>query len=114
MNNYKNVLKNLNKETKVELETQKIELALIDDLDKEFKKINSAKDELTKEGNRIGKLIFGFRDVLNNYKTTTFINLLSDYEKAAKDLGINVDTKYQKAFDDYLAEKRKQQNRFNL
>lgn len=31
MNNYKNVLKNLNKETKVELETQKVELGIAQD-----------------------------------------------------------------------------------
>jgi len=111
MSNYKRVLKHLNKE---ELASQKVELALIDDLDKQFKKINSSKDELTKEGNRIGKLIFGFRDVLNNYKTIIFINLLSDYEKAAKDLGIKIDTKYQKAFDDYLSEKNKQRKRFGI
>jgi septal ring factor EnvC (AmiA/AmiB activator) len=36
MNNYKNVLKHL-KETKVELETQKVELGAIDDLDAEWK-----------------------------------------------------------------------------
>jgi chromosome segregation ATPase len=35
MNNYKNVLKNLNKEDKVELETQKVELGSIEDAIKE-------------------------------------------------------------------------------
>ena len=97
---------------KEELSAQKVELALIDDLEREFKKISNSKEEITKEANKIGKLIFSFRDVLNNYNTKTYIKLLGDYQKAAKDLGINIDNKYQKAFDDYLDEKRKQRNRF--
>ena len=52
MNNYKNVLKNLNKETKVELETQKVELALIDDFKQSINQFNRSRlngqDDLAK------------------------------------------------------------------
>jgi radical SAM superfamily enzyme YgiQ (UPF0313 family) len=95
-------------------ELSKVELALVDDLEREFKKISNSKEEITKEANKIGKLIFSFRDVLNNYNTKTYIKLLGDYQKAAKDLGVNIDNKYQKAFDDYLDEKRKQRNRLGI
>ena len=49
MNNYKNVLKNLNKETKVELETQKVELAIGDELRGLASKLGSAFDKINKE-----------------------------------------------------------------
>ena len=88
--------------------TEKVELGIIDDLKKEFSKINKAKEEITKEANRIDKAIFEFRDVLNNYKTIKYISLLDKYSKASKELGVSVDTKYQKAFDEYLQEKNKQ------
>ena len=91
---------------------EKVELALVDDLEKQYKKINNAKDEITKEANRIGKEIFGFRDILNNFKTTSYITLLGKYENAAKDLGVKIDNKYQKAFDEYINEKNKQSKRF--
>lgn len=111
MNKAMSKIAQINKE---ELSAQKVELALIDDLEREFKKISNSKEEITKEANKIGKLIFSFRDVLNNYNTKTYIKLLGDYQKAAKDLGINIDNKYQKAFDDYLDEKRKQRNRIGI
>ena len=89
----------------------KVELGIIDDLKKEFNKINKAKSEIEKEANIIDKAVFGFRDVLNNYETTKYISLLGKYQKAAKELGVSVDTKYQKAFDEYLQEKNKQADR---
>ena len=110
----KKVMAKVAKINKEELSAQKVELALIDDLEREFKKISNSKEEITKEANKIGKLIFSFRDVLNNYNTKTYIKLLGDYQKAAKDLGINIDNKYQKVFDDYLDEKRKQRNRLGI
>jgi hypothetical protein len=93
------------------LAKEKVELGLIDDLKKEFAKINKAKNEIEREANIIDKAIFGFRDVLNNYQTTKYISLLGKYQKAAKELGVSVDTKYQKAFDEYLQEKNKQADR---
>ena len=97
---------------KQQLSTEKVELALIDDLEKEYKKIQQAKDEITKEGKRIDKLIFQFRDVLNNFKTVSYIKLLSNYKNAAKELGVEIDNKFQKALDDYQDEKGKQADRY--
>jgi|VirMetMinimDraft_7_1064189.scaffolds.fasta_scaffold00891_8 hypothetical protein len=91
---------------------EKVELALVDDLEKQYKKINNAKDEITKEANRIGKEIFSFRDTLNNFKTTSYITLLGKYENAAKDLGVKIDNKYSKALNEYQDEKSKQSKRF--
>jgi len=94
------------------LAKERVELGIIDDLKKEFSKINKAKEEIQKEANIIDKAMFGFRDILNNYQTTKYISLLDKYRKAAKELGVSVDTKYQKAFDEYLQEKNKQSDRF--
>lgn len=91
---------------------EKVELALVDDLEKQYKKINNAKDEITKEANRIGKEIFGFRDTLNNFKTTSYITLLNKYENASKDLGVKIDNKYSKALNEYQDEKSKQSKRY--
>ena len=91
---------------------EKVELALVDDLEKQYKKINNAKDEITKEANRIGKEIFSFRDTLNNFKTTSYITLLGKYENASKDLGVKIDNKYSKALNEYQDEKNKQSKRF--
>ena len=90
--------------------TEKVELGIIDDLKKEFSKINKAKEEIRKEANRIDKELFEFRDVLYAYKATKYILLLGKYTKASKELGVSVDTKYQKAFDEYIDEKKKQEN----
>lgn len=98
------------KEILQKFSTQKVDLGVIDDLKKEFNKINKAKSEIEREANIIDKSIFEFRDVLNNYETTKYIKLLSNYQKLAKELGVSVDTKYQKAFDEYLQEKNKQSN----
>jgi hypothetical protein len=43
---------------------------------------------------------------LNNFNTTSYITLLGKYENAAKDLGIKIDNKYQKALDEYQRAKR--------
>ena len=94
--------------SKMLFSTEKVELSLINNLEKEYKKIQQAKDEINKEGKRIDKLIFQLRDVLNNYKTANYINLYFSYEKAAKELGVEIDPKFKKALDDYQAERRKQ------
>lgn len=108
----KKIYNKLSQEDKTELKSEKVELALIDDLEKQYKKINIAKDEITKEASRIGKEIFNFRDTLNNFKTTQYIISIGDYEKAAKALGIKIDNKYQKSLNEYQDEKRKQAKRF--
>jgi len=97
---------------KTELASEKVELGLIDDLNKETSKIEKAKKEITNEANKISKLIFDFRDVVNNYKTAKYINLLDKYTKAAKDLGLKIDNKYQQALDQYQEEKGKQSNKY--
>ena len=97
MNNYKNVLKNLKKETKVELEAQKVELALIDDvkaLTKELENILSAMD---KEGDELGRLL---GDAIKKQRVLEGLNdkqidisrkaikVIQDVEKASKELGV--------------------------
>ena len=90
MNNYKNVLKNLNKETKVELETQKVELAIGDELrslasktDTAFKKVDKELDEAFEPIRRIEKIsesivnkIDGFKDFKN-----TLMDMEAQYQK---------------------------------
>ena len=135
------ILRALNKlvrENKTELKAQKIELALADDLnnivsdakriiglqedgfkwgekaEKQFTKINQAKDEINKEANRIDKEIFNFRDTLNNFNTTNYIKLLSEYRNAAEELGVKIDSQYQEALDNYQKEKREQAKNFSI
>jgi len=107
MNNYKNVLKNLNKETKVELETQKVELAIGDELrslasktDTAFKKVDKELDEAFEPIRRIEKIsesivnkIDGFKDFKN-----TLMDMEAQYQKdvqkiksAEQELGIKID-----------------------
>jgi len=108
------IIKEITEKVMVKLEAHKVELGLIDDLNKEVSKINKAKNEITNEANKISKLIFSFRDVLNNYNTVKYIDLLGKYTKAAKDLGIQIDNKYQQELDQYQDEKRKQADRFKF
>ena len=82
-------------------EEVKVELALVNDIEKEFKKMQSATELIEREGKRIGKEIFDFRDTYNSYKATTFITLLQKYKSAAQDLGVDIDSKYDKAIEDY-------------
>ena len=84
---------------KTELAKHEVELALIQDLEKEFVKITQATKSIKDEGTRIGKEMFAFRDVYG-VDASKFINLKEDYKKAAANLGVDVDSKFQKAFDD--------------
>lgn len=114
MNLREQIEKEITDKVMTKLASEKVELGLIDDLNKEVSKINKAKKEITNEANKIGKLIFSFRDVLNNYNTIKYIDLIGKYTKAAKDLGLKIDNKYQQELDEYQAEKRKQADRFNF
>ena len=96
------------------LSVQKVDLNLIGDLKKQFTKINQAKDEINKEANRIDKEIFNFRDTLNNFNTTNYIKLLSEYRNAAEELGVKIDSQYQEALDNYQKEKREQAKNFSI
>ena len=80
---------------------KKTNLSLVDDIEQQYRKINNAKDEITKEASRISKEIFNYRDTLNNFNTTSYITLLAKYKNAAEDLGIKIDNKYEKALDQY-------------
>lgn len=84
---------------KTELAKHEVELGLIQDLEKEFVKITQATKSIKDEGTRIGKEMFAFRDVYG-VDASKFINLKEDYKKAAANLGVDVDSKFQKAFDD--------------
>ena len=92
MNNYKNVLKNLNKETKVELETQKVELSLVDDLKKYEKELERGIDELmqfatdAREAIAKGKREMDRLDAV--YRVAQRIS--NDVEQSAKDLGVDI------------------------
>jgi predicted nucleic acid-binding Zn-ribbon protein len=86
-------------EDKTELSSHKVELGLIQDLEKEFTKIIQSTKSIKDEGTRLGKEIFAFRDVYG-VDASRFINLKEDYKKAAKDLGVDVDVKFDKAFED--------------
>jgi hypothetical protein len=96
MNELKNVT---NKLFKTELATERVELGLIQDLEKEYSKIVNSTKEIVSEGTRIGKEIFNFRDTYA-VDAGKFIDLQSKYINMAKDLGVDVDPKFKKALDD--------------
>jgi len=96
----KNVLNKLSKiESKVELAEVKVDLALIQDLEKEYTKIFQATQQIKSEATRLSKELFAFRDVYN-VDASKLINLISEYKKAAASLGVDVDGKFDKAFND--------------
>ena len=84
---------------KTELKSEKVELALIDDLEKEYTKIVNSTKQIVSEGTRIGKEIFNFRDVYA-VDGGKFIDLKFKYMTMAKDLGVNIDPKFDKALND--------------
>lgn len=84
---------------KTELSEVKVDLALIQDLEKEYAKIVQSTKTIKDEGTRLGKEIFAFRDVYN-VDASKYINLKAEYQKAAANLGVEVDQKFDKAFND--------------
>jgi hypothetical protein len=93
-------LKNVaNKLFKVELESHKIELVLIQDLNKEADRVALKTKDIASEGQRIGKELFNFRDTYN-VDAAKLINLIADYKKMSKELGIDIDGKYDKILND--------------
>jgi hypothetical protein len=93
-------LKNVaNKLFKVELESHKIELGLIQDLNKEADRVALKTKDIASEGQRIGKELFNFRDTYN-VDAAKLINLIADYKKMSKELGIDIDGKYDKILND--------------
>ena len=96
MNNYKNVLKHLNKETKVELATEKVELALVDDFENQY---NSANKLVTKAYGGSFKIESALKSMLKDYDAAgkSFLKANARYqelENAAEKLGVDLDAKY--------------------
>lgn len=91
-------------EIKLAFETN-VQFALIDDLNKEYQKISSQRKTMLETAKRLDKELFSFRD-LYNIDSVKFIKLIDDYTKMAKELGINLDGKYQKEFDDLINDKK--------
>jgi hypothetical protein len=93
-------LKNVgNKLFKTELESHKIELGLIQDLNKEADRVALKTKDIASEGQRIGRELFNFRDTYN-VDAAKLINLIADYKKMSKELGIDIDGKYDKILND--------------
>jgi hypothetical protein len=93
-------LKNVaNKLFKTELESHKVELGLIQDLNKEADRVALKTKDIASEGQRIGRELFNFRDTYN-VDAAKLINLIADYKKMSKELGIDIDVKYDKILND--------------
>jgi len=89
MRNYKNALKHINKE---ELSTQKVELALVDDIEKTYNKIKSDADALSgairRAANDVDDIANKSKAIVKRIDATD-----SDVKKlvsSAKDLGIEL------------------------
>ena len=98
--------------------SKKVALSIISDLNSEYDSIISSTNELIDGGSDVSAAMFNlrqdFRDLLNRYNTGDYINLLSNYENAANDLGLNIDEKYQTAFDEFLSAKEYWANNFEI
>ena len=130
MNNYKNVLKHLNKETKVELETQKVELGIAQDLDSYVKNFNSSLDTADKVVEASVKVNVAIKKVekdaryYNKYATIVYQDvtqniksiqsLMSKAENLAKELGVQPEEidGYKKA-SNYIIDAKRTLNNLN-
>lgn len=101
MNNYKNVLKNLNKD-KLELETQKVELGSINELkrlnkitDNAYSELNNLHKDFIKAIDKLNKQAEEVRRLHNDNERLAdeAFFALGDFEKKAKDLGVDFKTK---------------------
>jgi signal transduction histidine kinase len=104
----------LSKNSKTRFNKQKVELSLIDDLESLVSEMQNAKDEIQEKGSEISSIIFYFRDVLANFNTTEYLQLMQKYREASNNLGIDIDSKYQDALEEYYEVQRKWKNHFNL
>ena len=107
MSNYKRVLKHLNKETKVELEAQKVELAIGDELrglasksDAFSKSLDRELNEAFGEISRIEKIVSNMQTEIVGFKdfTNALQNMEVQYQKdvqkiksAEQELGVKID-----------------------
>jgi len=96
-------------QNKTEL-SKKVDLSLISDINSEYDSIISLTNELIDGGSDVSTAIFNlkqdYRDLLNSYNTGDYINLLNNYKNAANELGLDIDEKYQTAFDEFINAKR--------
>jgi len=104
----------LSKNSKKRFNKQKVELSLIDDLESLLSEMQNAKDEIQDKGSEISSTIFNFRDVLNNFDTTEYLQLIFKYQEASNNLGIDIDSKYEDALEEYREVKSKWANQYNL
>lgn len=99
LNNVFKKLDSIDKVSQVNLESQRVELGLIQDLNKEADRISLKTKEIASEGQRIGKELFNFRDTYN-VDAAKLINLIADYKKMSNELGVDIDAKYDKILND--------------
>ena len=98
--------------------SKKLSLSIISELNSEYDSIISSTNELIDGGSDVSAAIFNlkqdFRDLLNKYDTGEYIDLLSDYESAANELGLDIDEKYQTAFNEFLIAKQYWADNFEI
>lgn len=99
LNNVFKKLDSIDKVNQVNLASQKVELGVIQDLEKEYTKIVNSTKAIISEGTRIDKEIFNYRDTYA-VDAVKFIDLKANYTKMAKELGVDVDGKFDKALND--------------
>ena len=107
---------------KVALKNQDVNLALVDDLKDGVKYINFVFDNIEKEGDKLGTAL---GDAIRQYRNLgDFVQravtykkeaqrLISDFKKAAKDLGINENTQDVKNLEDAIREIESYQKFYN-
>ena len=96
---------------------ERVELNAIDDLDKLAKKMTKAEDNMLKQLKKTDKEIFDaksdLRDVSseNNKLVPDMTKLMSNVEKAAKELGVKIDvSKYQTVINSFIEARKKISN----
>ena len=101
-------------QSKTELKAEKVELGLVDDLDKLVKKMSQGEGDMDKQLKKTDKEIFAaksdLRDVGSKYNKTVgeMSNKLQDFQKAAKELGVKVNVpKYDSAIKSFIEVKGK-------
>lgn len=99
---------------KTELKAEKIELNAIDDLDKLAKKMAKAESDMLKQLKKTSKEVFDAKSDLrdasskNNKIVSDMSKLMSNVEKAAKELGVKINvSKYQTTIDSFIEARRK-------
>ena len=102
---------------KTELKSKKVELGIVDDLDKLLKQMSNAEVDMDKQLKKSDKEIFSaksdLRDVSSKYNKMVGLmsNKLQEFQKAAKDLGLKVNiSKYDSAIKSFIDVRQKISN----